>query len=194
MKLFKYDDYDHYVKAQTDANKKKLDKVWVDNIVINAIAGLKGEANTILCHGTRNGAEQKMFLKCYPDAEVLGTEISDTADSFPFTTQWDFTHSKVEWEGYWDIVYSNALDHSMSPEETITTWRNQLSENGRLYIDYCHQETHNKSRLSDPLAVFKNEMVPLLEGLGLELVSVNPMQLKNSTDNVIYEAKKQVPK
>jgi hypothetical protein len=129
-------------------------------------------------------------LKCYPDAEVLGTEISDTADSFPFTTQWDFTHSKVEWEGYWDIVYSNAFDHSMSPEETIITWRNQLSENGRLYIDYTYQENHNRSRASDPLQVNRNEMVPLMEGLGLELVSVNPMQQKSSTDCIIYEAKR----
>jgi hypothetical protein len=190
MKLFKYENYDHYVKAQSDANKRKLNNVWVDSKVINSIARLKGEAKTVLCHGTRNGAEQKMFLKCYPDAEVLGTEISDTADSFPFTTQWDFTHSKVEWEGYWDIVYSNAFDHSMSPEETIITWRNQLSENGRLYIDYTYQENHNRSRASDPLQVNRNEMVPLMEGLGLELVSVNPMQQKSSTDCIIYEAKR----
>mgnify|MGYP006080144077 CR=1 FL=1 len=190
MKLFKYENYDHYLKAQTDANKRKLNNVWVDSKVINSIARLKGEAHTILCHGTRNGAEQKMFQKCYPNAEVLGTEISDTAKSFPLTTQWDFTHSKGEWESYWDIVYSNAFDHSMSPEETLITWRNQLSVNGRLYIDYTYQAKHALSHASDPLVVYKNEMVPLLEGLGLELVSVNPMQQKRSTDSVIYEAKR----
>jgi len=122
MKVFKYKDYDHYVESQTEGNKRKLDNIYVDVNVVNTIAQMKGDAKTVLCHGTRNGAEQKMFLKSFPDAEVLGTEISDTASSFPLTTQWDFTHSKVEWEGYWDIVYSNALDHSMSPEETIITW------------------------------------------------------------------------
>ena len=63
MKVFKYEDYDHYVKAQTEGNKRKIDNVYVDSKVVDAIAKLKGEAKTILCHGTRNGAEQKMFLK-----------------------------------------------------------------------------------------------------------------------------------
>jgi len=190
MKIFKYEDYDHYVKAQTEGNKRKIDNVYVDSKVVDAIAKLKGEAKTVLCHGTRNGAEQKMFLKCYPDAEVLGTEISDTADSFPFTTQWDFTHRKVEWEGYWDIVYSNAFDHSMSPEETIITWRDQLSENGRLYIDYTYEKRHTVSDATDPLQVDRGEMVAFLEGLGLEVINVKAMVQRKSNDSIIYEAKK----
>jgi len=190
MKVFKYEDYDHYVKAQTEGNKRKIDNVYVDSKVVDAIANLKGEAKTVLCHGTRNGAEQKMFLKCYPDAEVLGTEISDTADSFPLTTQWDFTHSKSEWEGYWDIVYSNAFDHSMAPEETIITWRDQLSENGRLYIDYTYQAKHTVSDATDPLQVDRGEMVAFLEGLGLEVINSKAMAQRKSNDSVIYEAKK----
>ena len=190
MKLFKYENYDHYVKAQTEGNKRKIDNVYVDSKVVDAIANLKGEAKTVLCHGTRNGAEQKMFLKCYPDAEVLGTEISDTADSFPLTTQWDFTHRKVEWEGYWDIVYSNAFDHSMAPEETIITWRDQLSENGRLYIDYTYQANHTVSDATDPLQVDRGEMVAFLEGLGLEVINSKAMAQRKSKDSVIYEAKK----
>ena len=190
MKIFKYEDYDHYVKAQTEGNKRKIDNVYVDSKVVDAIAKLKGEAKTVLCHGTRNGAEQKMFLKCYPDAEVLGTEISDTADSFPLTTQWDFTHSKSEWEGYWDIVYSNAFDHSMAPEETIITWRDQLSENGRLYIDYTYEKRHTVSDATDPLQVDRGEMVAFLEGLGLEVINVKAMVQRKSNDSIIYEAKK----
>ena len=190
MKVFKYHNYDHYVKAQTEGNKRKIDNVYVDSKVVKAVANLKGEAKTVLCHGTRNGAEQKMFLECYPDAEVLGTEISDTADSFPLTTQWDFTHSKSEWEGYWDIVYSNAFDHSMSPEETIITWRDQLSENGRLYIDYTYQANHTVSDATDPLQVDRGEMVAFLEGLGLEVINSKAMAQRKSKDSVIYEAKK----
>ena len=190
MKVFKYEDYDQYVKAQIEGNKRKIDNVYVYSKVVDAIANLKGEAKTVLCHGTRNGAEQKMFLKCYPDAEVLGTEISDTADSFPLTTQWDFTHSKSEWEGYWDIVYSNAFDHSMAPEETIITWRDQLSENGRLYIDYTYQANHTVSDATDPLQVDRGEMVAFLEGLGLEVINSKAMAQRKSRDSVIYEAKK----
>ena len=159
MKVFKYHNYDHYVKAQTEGNKRKIDNVYVDSKVVNAIAKLKGEANTILCHGTRNGAEQKMFLECYPDAEVLGTEISDTADS-------------------------------MAPEETIITWRNQLSENGRLYIDYTYQANHTVSDATDPLQVDREEMVAFLEGLGLEVINLKAMTQRKSKDSVIYEAKK----
>ena len=190
MKIFKYNDYDHYVEAQTEGNKRKIDNVYVDVKVVKTIAQMKGDAKTVLCHGTRNGAEQKMFLESFPDAEVLGTEISDTASSFPLTTQWDFTHSKVEWEGYWDIVYSNAFDHSMSPEETIITWRDQLSENGRLYIDYTYQANHTVSDATDPLQVDRGEMVAFLEGLGLEVITTKAMQQKKSRDSVIYEAKR----
>jgi hypothetical protein len=78
----------------------------------------------------------------------------------------------------------------MSPEETIITWRDQLSENGRLYIDYTYQANHTVSDATDPLQVDRGEMVAFLEGLGLEVITTKAMQQKKSRDSVIYEAKR----
>lgn len=66
---------------------------------------ITGEAKTVLCHGTRNEKEQKLFLKKYPNAEIVGTEISHTAKDFPLTVQWDFHDIKDEWIGKFFIFF-----------------------------------------------------------------------------------------
>ena len=78
----------------------------------------------------------------------------------------------------------------MAHEENIITWRNQLSENGRLYIDYTYQANHTVSDATDPLQVDRGEMVAFLEGLGLEVINSKAMAQRKSKDSVIYEAKK----
>ena len=190
MKLYKYENYDHYVKAQTDGNKKKLTKVYVDKRVIDNIKKLHPSAATILCHGSRNGAEIKMFQECYASAEVLGTEISDTASQFENTVQWDFTHQKDEWVGHWDVIYTNSFDHSMDPEATLGTWRDQLSESGRIYLDYSFESKHNHSREMDPLEVSKEEQRGLFREVGLEVVSETPIRQKTTKDSITFQLKK----
>jgi hypothetical protein len=71
-------------------NLEKLTWCYVKGSTIQIIVDDYGEAKTVLCHGTRNGKEQKMFLNKYPNAEIVGTEISHTAKDFPMTVQWDF--------------------------------------------------------------------------------------------------------
>ena len=190
MKIYKYDDYDHYVKAQTDGNKKKLRKVYVDERVIDNIKKLHSDAETVLCHGSRNGAEIKMFQERYPAAEVLGTEISDTATQFENTVQWDFTHQKDEWVGHWDVIYTNSFDHSMDPEATLGTWRDQLSETGRIYLDYSFEGKHNHSREMDPLEVNKEEIRGLFREVGLEIVSETSIRQKTTKDSITFQLKK----
>jgi hypothetical protein len=120
MKIYQYRDYDEYVASQIEANIRKIKNIWVEKKTIQEIARQHGSANTILCHGTRNAAEQKYFKDFYPDAEVLGTEISPTANNFPLTVQWDFNQVNEEWIGEYDIVYSNAFDHSCDPKQTLS--------------------------------------------------------------------------
>src|SRR5687768_1733275 len=86
-------DYERYRRIQTEGNKRKLEYVWVDE---DNIAALSRYIQTVLgpprfgiCHGTRRGREQEWFRK-YLGCEVIGTEISDTAEQFPHTIQWDF--------------------------------------------------------------------------------------------------------
>jgi hypothetical protein len=149
MRIFKYRDYDHYLEAQERTNKEKLNWVYVSKNIIDQISKDKKTANNILCHGTRNGAEQKYFKELFPNAYVIGTEISSTAKDFPMTIQHDFTKVKEEWIGKFDIIYSNSFDHSIDPKETINVWANQLSDEGRLYLEYSEKQSIGND--ADPL-------------------------------------------
>lgn len=168
MKIYKYDSYEDYVEAQTEANVRKLQLVWVRPETVQSIHQRQPFAGTILCHGTRNAAEQKMFKQMYPHADVIGTEISHTAKQFPMTVQLDFHEQKDGWEGNFDIVYSNAFDHAYDPTKCMTTWRDQLSDSGVMYIEAMlgHE---NRSKRSDPLEISEEELIELANSLGLEL-------------------------
>ena len=66
-----------------------------------------------LCHGTRRGFEQKQikeeFSKRGKDVNVIGTEISDTANQFESTIEWDFHNVHPDWVNNVDFIYSNSL-------------------------------------------------------------------------------------
>lgn len=181
MEIFQYKDYEEYVKYQTEANKHKIDGVYVHKDTIRSIAKNKRNASNIICHGTRNGAEQKYFKKHFPDAYVVGTEISETATQFPMTVQWDFTIANPEWLNKFDIVYSNSFDHSIDPKATLTTWRDQLTESGRLYLEHSTSPQVNFSRAWDPLAISSKELVQLLNDVDLKLVEKIKSKVFNGT-------------
>ena len=65
MKVYKYSDYDEYEKTQVYFNKK-IDKIWADEKTLKVLSNYLIEninSNEIkgLCHGSRNGFEQKCF-------------------------------------------------------------------------------------------------------------------------------------
>lgn len=167
MKVYKYDSYEDYVEAQTRANVIKIKNIWVKEATVHKIKSLHGDAETILCHGTRNAAEQKYFKGVYPQAEVIGSEISHTAKDFPMTVQQDFHEPREEWIGKFDIIYSNSFDHSYDPEKSLSTWRDQLSPNGRMYIEHGYDEEVNVCKATDPLQIFHEELLELFESVGL---------------------------
>jgi len=176
MKIYTYRDYDHYVEMQTEANKKKIDWRYVKPETVKRIVdhfrkNFDGDPKAIICHGTRNGGEQQFFQGHFPNAEIVGTEISETAEQFPMTVQWDFTKQKDEWIGKHDIVYSNSFDHSIDPEETLRVWTEQLTPNGILYIEYSEQQS--ESSAYDPLDATNKEVVKMIRDKGFK-VEVKP--------------------
>lgn len=170
MKIYCYNNYDEYVNAQVEANVRKIKNIWVDKKTIQKINDYQPTANTILCHGTRNATEQKYFQDFYPNAEIVGTEISHTANQFPMTVQWDFHDVNAKWVNKFDIVYSNAIDHSYDPNKLLSTWGGQLSANGCLYIEHGYSELDNHSRSSDPLEIHDEEIRYLILLVGLKLI------------------------
>lgn len=174
MKIYDYNSYEEYIVRQTSANHRKIDRIWATRLVIAIISrwyrSKIGSVQSVLCHGSRNGAELRFFKKYCPNIqEVLGTEISDTAESFEDTVQWDFTHPNEDWLGKWDIVYSNSFDHSMKPYETLETWRDQLSENGLLVVDHSvwHDDVNIKPNSIDCLDISFEELEDMIVSLNM---------------------------
>jgi len=151
MRLWRYDSLEQYRKNQIVLNKAKLaanpNVCWVrkDEIlkVANYIKKHIGLVKFGLCHGTRRGIEQQWFRK-YLDADVIGTEISDTASQFPHTIQWDFHEIKDEWVGNVDFIYSNSLDHSYDPAMCLSQWMKCLRNGGLCFVHWS--KAHRRAR------------------------------------------------
>lgn len=189
MKIYEYESYNDYLEAQIDANVKKLHShVWVEKSVIDLISSENGPAKSIICHGTRNAAEQLFFSKNYPEAEIIGTEISHTANQFPMTVQHDFHEEKEEWISKFDIVYSNSFDHSYNPIKSLNAWKNQLSLSGSIYVEIV---IGGKSRKSDPLQFKTNiEAETLFNQTDLKVIFKKQIPLKNKANMLLYRLKK----
>lgn len=171
LKIWEFKDYDEYVAEQTKANKLKINWRYVKDHAISSIAKNKGDEQVkfIVCHGTRNGTEQKLFQKHYPSAKIIGTEISETATQFEMTIQHDFTMPIEEWVGKADIVYSNSFDHTIDPVKTIQTWRDQLSPEGTLYLEY--NQGLSVCEPNDPLDATMKEVRDMIEDNELKIVT-----------------------
>lgn len=187
MKVWEYKSYEEYVEKQTYYNKQKINWVYVkDHAIATVCDNHPYVPNKILCHGTRNGAELSLFAKKVGIVldTLIGTEISDTAEQFKNTVQWDFAIPKREWIGVFDIVYSNSFDHSYDPKKTLETWRDQLNSDGRLYLDYS--ERWSVCQESDPVDATLEEVITLMTETGLEVVD----KLRGSQGGTILSATK----
>ena len=172
LKVQEYKNYDHYVEAQTAANKRKLGWQFKKEDHVKWIKEKKLAAKNIICHGTRNGGEQKIFKKYYPDAYIIGTEISETATQFEMTIQHDFAIPKAEWIGKFDILYSNSFDHSLDPKKTIETWKEQISPDGRIFVEWDFAN-NTQSSLSDPVSGTTEEFINLLKSSNVVIEEFN---------------------
>ncbi len=152
-------DYDKYREAQIAGNYKKLDNVWVreENVefLANYIRETVGDVRFGICHGTRRGKEQEWFIK-YLGCDVIGTEISDTAEQFPNTIQWDFHDVKPEWIDATDFIYSNSLDHSYDPEKCLNAWMSCVTPRGVCILE--HSSGHERAHKTDPFGAHVSQM------------------------------------
>lgn len=144
-------DYEKYKQVQVAGNRRKIDSVWVleENIAFLAdyITKNVNRVEFGLCHGTRRGKEQEWFRK-YLQCDVLGTEISDTAEQYPDTIQWDFHDVKPEWIDAVDFIYSNSFDHSYDPQKCLSAWMSCIRTGGVCIIE--HSSRHERANELDP--------------------------------------------
>lgn len=121
----------------------------------------------VLCHGTRNGAEQRWFKKFLTGSpRVIGTEISSTATQFSDTIQWDFHEQNPEWIGKADIVYSNSWDHGIDPERMFRNWMECLTDNGVMLLEHSDNHMGTNPDALDPFGATRDGLVRLLDRVG----------------------------
>jgi trans-aconitate methyltransferase len=185
MKQFQYKDYKDYRECQISINKEKLHWVFAHESTMEYISsrseGVGGRRENILCHGSRNGTELKYFRKYYPNANIIGTDISPTAKKFNGMVEWDFHNVNDEWRGKFDIVYSNSFDHSFDPMKALETWTEQLKPNGILCVEMMI-EFHNKSSWADPLQLNLSEYEDMLTNLGFEIFDIKITKIHPSQE------------
>jgi hypothetical protein len=171
--------YEEYKDTQTKYNKLKINNCWVQESTIEKIREvLPLEQPKILCHGTRRGVEQQLFRRFYPGCEVLGTEISDTASEYPDTIQWDFHETHEGWCNYWDIIYTNSLDHALKPQRAIRNWLGCLKQDGTLIIEWTGD----------------NEKATIVDVFGAKLQEVIDVVNKRQTGGMVVDVVNLVPK
>jgi hypothetical protein len=158
VKIHKYKNYEEYKETQIHYNKLKLNKVWADKdnlkLVSNFLkeniqsSNLKG-----ICHGSRNGFEQKYLQEEIVNSEVIGTDISETAKNFENSFVHDFHEEKKEWLDYFDFVYSNSLDQSYNPKKALSTWLKQIKKDRYIILEHSDQHAVRASNKMDPFGV-----------------------------------------
>ncbi len=161
FKIYKYKNYDEYKDTQIFFNKQKINKVWADENTLKIVSNflkenIKSEKIKGLCHGSRNGFEQKCFINEIPNAEVIGTDISETANDYDNSIVHDFHDEKKEWIEKFDFVYSNSLDQSYDPEKALNTWINQVKKDRYVIIEHSDQHGVISSGKMDPFGVEAN--------------------------------------
>ena len=171
MKIYEYKNYDEYIKAQKDTTDAKYGKlVYIKNNTVDDIFNELKNYNieSILCHGTRSGEEQKLFKNAF-NCYVMGSELSEKAILAGMTTIWDFNKRNEDWINMFDIVYTNSFDHSITPKETLAVWKEQLKTTGRLLIDWSDSQNGMGVVASDPLNATGKELIEMASKVGLYL-------------------------
>jgi hypothetical protein len=145
--------YEQYRATQVFHNRRKLEEVWADDSTLQSLVGhLKGRIpapRAGICHGARNGWEVEALARL-TGAEVIGTDIAETATQFPHMVVWDFHEENPAWRGKFDFVYTNSLDQAMRPDQALAAWSKQLAPGGLIYIEHTMRHSAAGASEMDP--------------------------------------------
>ena len=166
MNVYEYDSYEEYVDCQKKAYKKKFQNVWAEEKNIKAICDYMrpNMPRFGICHGTRQGYEQRWFMQYLIDCHVVGSEIGGHDDEY--TVEWDFNKENTEWVDTFDFIYSNSFDHAFNPEKTFNVWVGQVKSGGLIIFEYDRRQEHTgeiskKWNRVDPVSMTVDELMSL---------------------------------
>jgi hypothetical protein len=155
--LHKYSSYEEYRDTQIKWNITKLNRVWADpqvlDVVIDRVNRECQKSDLFgLCHGSRNGFEQNYLLQSL-QGQITGTDISETATSYPNSVVHDFHNVNPKWVSRADFIYSNSLDQSWNPQAALDVWVDQLRVGGLLFIEMSEAGSPRHASKMDPFGV-----------------------------------------
>jgi hypothetical protein len=147
MIIYEHKDYDEYVRLQRRLTRKKTNTgrntfYWIDENGLSDVNKLLhsyvDDIKTMVCHGCRNGLEVNIFQTLNPNAKVFGTDLYGRAYRYDRTyfREMDFDEVPPEWIGYFDVIYSNSIDHSRDPINTLLAWKSELKDGGICFVNF----------------------------------------------------------
>ena len=110
-------------------------RVIADGIIC-FLPGFNLTKKKMICLGTRNNHERDCFASFFQNFEVKSLDISSKSNA---DYVMDFTSLPAEWESYWDIVYSNSIDHSYSATATFDEWLKVIKPAGILALGFSYE-------------------------------------------------------
>lgn len=85
----------------------------------------------MLCLGTRNNWEKEVFQEFLPLVKVYSSDISPCSGA-----DYILDFNDLRWVNYWDLIYSNAIDHSPEPLTALKQWACALKEDGVMAVGF----------------------------------------------------------
>ena len=187
MKIYKYNNHEDYVKAQEEGvhrhphpdvhdsiNYEWVQRQDVEFIRDNVIAPYFNELGIVpkygICHGAKLGKENRWFEEA-TGMDFIGTDLIVETNEKMKLIQWDFHEIKEEWKNKFDVIYSNALDHSYSPPLALDRWTSSLSPNGICILEWSENSSEENSNHIDPFGASLQEYKLMIQASKGEIVS-----------------------
>jgi hypothetical protein len=144
MQLLTFPNEREYIKTQKKADEAKSKRTSVTENEMNRVlekllhcqSGIFAEYPAMIegvCHGCRNGQEID-FLNRENAITCGGTDLFER--NRPEICIQDFRFEVLKWKDRFDFIYSNSLDHSDDPVQTLFVWSEQLKSNGVLLLQW----------------------------------------------------------
>ncbi|MEM0983931.1 MAG: hypothetical protein AAGI17_08280 [Planctomycetota bacterium] len=165
-------DYQSYRDLQIEANERKFHRVWACPREMAVVAQLvrrhAGPPAFGLCHGARNGQEVRLLrFEFGGDTEILGTDISPTAESVRDMVQWDFHDENPAWNGRADFIYSNSWDHTYDIDKLAAAWAATLRPGGVAVVEWTIHHDEQGTGVYDCFGCSEDELAAAFTRAGL---------------------------
>ncbi len=196
MKIYKYKNAEEYIKAQEEGvynHPKVPDAInykWVqysdiefikDNIITPYFSKLNIIPKYGICHGAKSGQENKWFEEI-TGIDFIGTDIIIETNEEMKLIQWDFHETKDKWKNKFDVIYSNALDHSYDPRLALKQWASSLSPHGICVLEWSKHDAEEYVTHVDPFGASLEEYKTIINSINKNIISIHDHECYDADD------------